>query len=51
MKQPTPKLDALRAMRESNYERTHPPCKSVAALKQAIDFMPIRLTHTNAETH
>ncbi len=42
MKQPTPKLDALRAMREQNFERTHPPRRSVAALKESIAAIPAK---------
>ncbi len=41
-KNPTPKLDALRAMRESNFERSHPPRKSVAALQAAVDAIPAK---------
>lgn len=41
-KNPTPKLDALRAMRESNYARTHKPRRSVAALKAEVDAIPVR---------
>jgi hypothetical protein len=42
MKQSTPKLDALRLMREQNYKRTHPPRKSVAALKESIAAIPAK---------
>ena len=40
MKQPSPKLDALRAMREAHFDRTHPPRRSVAALKEAVAAIP-----------
>lgn len=42
MKQPTPKLDALRQMREDNYARTHQPRRSISALKEAIAAVPVK---------
>ena len=42
MKQPTPKLDALRAMREQNFERTHPARSSISALKETIAAIPAK---------
>jgi hypothetical protein len=44
MKAPTPKLDALRAMRESNYEQSHraPARKAVSALRAAVAAVPVK---------
>lgn len=44
MKAPTPKLDALRAMRESNYAQSHAPekRKKVPALRAAIAAVPVK---------
>jgi hypothetical protein len=42
MKQPTPKMDALRAMREANYARTHPTRRSIAALKETVAAIPVK---------
>jgi hypothetical protein len=44
MKAPTPKLDALREMRERNYERSHAAekRKQVPALRAAISAVPVK---------
>ena len=42
MKPPTPKLDALREMRERNFARSHPPRRSIAALKETIAAIPAK---------
>ena len=42
MKQQTPKLDALRTMREQNYALSHTPRRSVAALKADVAAIPVK---------
>ena len=44
MSNPTPKMDALRAMRENNYERSHAPekRKQVPALRAAVAAIPVK---------
>ena len=41
-KNPTPKLDALRAMREDRYARSNPPRRSIDALKESIAAIPVK---------
>ena len=41
-KNPTPKLDALRAMREAKYGRRPTPKAPVAALREKIAAVPIK---------
>lgn len=42
MKQPTPKLDRLRELREARYADTHPPRRTIAAVKADVAAVPVK---------